>query len=84
MSKWMSIGFDPDQMDSAAEPNAQAAMGEAHGEVAQRQSGGLDHATHSELGAVSDLNGSTTHWIAGALKHLVARRRTPAATEWTR
>ena len=32
MTKWMSIGFDRDQMDSATEPNTQAAMGGARDE----------------------------------------------------
>jgi hypothetical protein len=60
MSKWMSIGFDPDQMDPATEPNTRAAIS---GET-----------TPSEFGAVSGVKGSTKHRIAGALKHLIARR----------
>ena len=60
MSKWMSIGFDPNQMDAATEPNTRAAIGEA--------------ATPSEYGAVSDMKVSSKHRIAGALKHLIARR----------
>lgn len=60
MSKWMSIGFDPDQMDPATEPDARAAISGA--------------TTPSEFGAVSDLKDSTKHRIAGALRHLIARR----------
>ena len=63
MSNWMSIGFDPDQMDPVTEPNTRAAISGA--------------ATPGEFGAVSDLKDSTKHGIAGALKHLIARR-TPA------
>ena len=39
MSKWMSIGFDPDHMDSGSTPGAQAAID------------GLDQVTSSEAGA---------------------------------
>jgi hypothetical protein len=63
MSKWMSIGFDPDQMDPATESNTRAAISGA--------------ATPGEFGAVKDLKGSRKHRIAGAFKHLIARR-TPA------
>ena len=64
MSKWMSIGFDPDQMDPATESNTRAAISEA--------------ATPSEFAAGSDLKVSSKHRIAGAFKHLIARR-IPAA-----
>ena len=64
MSKWMSIGFDPDQMDAAAEPDIRAAISGA--------------STPSEFGAVGDPKDSSKHRIAGALKHLIARR-TPSA-----
>ena len=53
MSKWMSIGFDPDQMDPATEPNTRAAISGARDDTAPRQTGGLDQATPSEVGAVS-------------------------------
>jgi hypothetical protein len=39
MSKWMSIGFDPDHMDPGSTPGAQAAID------------GLDQVTSSEAGA---------------------------------
>ncbi len=55
MSKWMSIGFDPDQMDPITEPNMQAAISGARDDAASRQTGGLDQATPSEFGAVSGL-----------------------------
>jgi hypothetical protein len=42
MSTWMSIGFDPDQMDPVTEPKAQAAISETRDEAAPRQTGGLD------------------------------------------
>ncbi len=51
MSKWMSIGFDPDQMDPATEPNTQAAIRGARDDAAPRQTGGLDEAKPSEVGA---------------------------------
>jgi hypothetical protein len=63
MSKWMSIGFDPDQMDPATEPATRAAISGA--------------AAPGEFGAVSDLKVSSKHRIAGAFRHLIARR-TPA------
>ena len=63
MSKWMSIGFDPDQMDPATEPNTRAATSGA--------------AMPAGFGAVSDRKDSNKHRIAGALRHLIARR-TPA------
>jgi hypothetical protein len=84
MSTWMSIGFDPDQMDPATERNTQAAMGGSRDDVASRQARGLGRATVSGLGPVSGLNDSSTHWMAGAMKHLVARHRAPAVPEWTR
>jgi hypothetical protein len=56
MSTWMSIGFDPDQMDPTAEPNTQSAISGARDDAAPRK-----------------------HWIAGAIKHLVARHRTLGA-----
>ena len=44
MSKWMSIGFDPDRMDPVTEPKTQAAIGEARDDAAPRQTSGLDQA----------------------------------------
>lgn len=76
MSTWMSIGFDPDQMDPATEPYAQASMSEAGDDAAPRLTGSLGHAAPGGLGAVSGPRGSSTHWIAGAIKHLVARHPT--------
>ena len=73
MSKWMSIGFDPDQMDPVTTSNTQAAI-----------SGGRDDAAPWQSGGLSGLNDSSTHRIAGALKHLVARHRAPVVAEWTR
>lgn len=81
MSKWMSIGFDPDQMDPVTEPNSQAANSGARDDAAPRQTGGLDQATPSEFGAVSGLNGSSKHGIAGVIKHLVARYQTRGVPE---
>jgi hypothetical protein len=83
MSTWMSIGFDPDQMDHLSEPDTRAATGGAADEVALPQAGGLDGATPRELRAVGGLNDSSPHWIAGALRHLVARHRAPAVPDWT-
>jgi hypothetical protein len=74
MSTWMSIGFDPNQMDPATEPHPQPSMSEAGKDAAPQLTGGLDQDAPSELGAVSGPRGSSTHWIAGALKHLVARQ----------
>ena len=51
MSKWMSIGFDPDQMDPAPEPDTQAAIRGARDDAAPLQTGGLDEAKPSEVGA---------------------------------
>ena len=82
MSTWMSIGFDPDQMDPAPERDTQAAMGGTRDEGAPRQTGGFDQTPLSEAGPVNSLNESSTHWIAGALKHLAARHRTPTVPEW--
>ena len=73
MSTWMSIGFDPNQMDPATEPNTQAAISGARADVSPRSAGGLGTATASEFGAVSGLKDSSRHWVAGAIKHLVAR-----------
>ena len=42
MSTWMSIGFDPNQMDPATEPHPQPSMSEAGKDAAPRQTGGLD------------------------------------------
>ncbi len=78
MSKWMSIGFDPDQMDPV---NTEAARG-ARDEAALWQTGGLDQGALSEFGAVSGLNDSSKHWLAGAIKHLVARHRTLGVPAW--
>jgi hypothetical protein len=58
MSTWMSIGFDPDQMDPVTEPNTQAAVSLAGDDAAPRQAGGLNRATPSEFGAVNALNGT--------------------------
>jgi hypothetical protein len=82
MSKWMSIGFDPDQMDPATESNTQVAISGARDDAAPRQTGGLDQATPSEFKAVSGLNDSSKHSIAGAIKHLVARHRMLGVPEW--
>jgi hypothetical protein len=82
MSKWMSIGFDPDQMDPATEPNTGAAISGARDDATRRQTCGLDQATPSEFGSVSGLNDSSKHGIAGAIKHLVARYRTLGVPEW--
>lgn len=73
MSTWMSIGFDPNQMDPATEPYPQPSMSEARNDAAPQLTGGLDQGAPSEFGAVSGPRGSSTHRIAGALKHLVAR-----------
>jgi hypothetical protein len=48
MSTWMSIGFDPDHMDSATEPNTQAAINGAGDDAAPRRTGRLDQAMPSE------------------------------------
>jgi hypothetical protein len=76
MSTWMSIGFDPDQMDSTTGTNTQVPTSGAQDDAAPRQIGGLDQATPSEFGAVRGLNGAGRHWIAGAINHLVVRQRT--------
>jgi len=51
MSKWMSIGFDPDQMDPAPEPNTQAAIRGVRNDAGPRQTGSLDQAKPSEVKA---------------------------------
>lgn len=61
MRMWMSIGFDPDQMDRATEPNTQAAISGVRDDAAPRQTGGLEQGTPSEVGAVSSLNDSSKH-----------------------
>ena len=61
MSKWMSIGFDPDQMDPATEPNTRAAISGARDDAAPRQTGGLDEAKPSEVKRVRGLNDSSKH-----------------------
>jgi hypothetical protein len=55
MSTWMSIGFDPDQMDPVTESNTRAAISGARDDAAPRQTGGLDQATPSTFEAVSGL-----------------------------
>jgi hypothetical protein len=82
MSTWMSIGFDPDQMDPVTKQQTQPAIAAAQDDSAPRQTGGLDHATPSEFGAVSGLSHSGTHGIAGAIKRVVARHRTLRVPEW--
>ena len=42
MSAWMSIGFDPNQMDPTTELKTQAGTGEARDDAAPRRTGGLD------------------------------------------
>ena len=79
MSKWMSIGFDPDQMDPVT---AEAAISGARDDAAPRQTGGLDQGTLSEFGAVSGPNDSSKHWLAGAIKHLIAHHRTLGVPAW--
>jgi hypothetical protein len=44
MSTWMSIGFDPDQMDPITESDTRAAISGAQDDAAPRQTGGLDQA----------------------------------------
>jgi hypothetical protein len=61
MSKWMSIGFDPDQMDPATEPHTQAAISGGRDDAAPRPPGGVDQATLGEIRAVSGLNDSSKH-----------------------
>jgi hypothetical protein len=75
MSTWMSIGFDPDQGDPTTETSTQVAISGARNDAAPRQTGGLDQAKPGEFEAVSGLNGSTRHWIAGAINHLAAGQR---------
>ena len=61
MSKWMSIGFDPDQMDPTTEPKTEAAMGGSRDGAASRQTDGPDEAAPSEFGAVSGGKDSSKH-----------------------
>ena len=49
MSKWMSIGFDPDQMDPVAESSMLAAIGRIQDDAAPRQTGGLEQASPASL-----------------------------------
>jgi len=60
MSKWMSIGFDPDQMDPTTEPKTEAAMGGSRDGAASRQTDRLDEAL-SEVGALSSRKDSSKH-----------------------
>jgi hypothetical protein len=60
MSKWMSIGFDPDQMDPTTEPKTEAAMGGSRDGAALRQTDRLDEEI-SEFGAVSGRKDSSEH-----------------------
>lgn len=59
MSKWMSIGFDPDEMDPATESNTRAAISGLRDDAAPREFDGSDHATPIRFWAVSGLNDST-------------------------
>jgi hypothetical protein len=77
----MSIGFDPDHMDSTTEPTTQAVISGARHDATPRPTAGLDQATLSEFGALSGLNDSSKHWIAGTIKHRVARHRTLGVPE---
>ena len=61
MSKWMSIGFDPDQMDPATEPNTRAVISGARDDADPRQTGGLDEVKPSEAKRVRGLNDSSKH-----------------------
>jgi len=79
MSKWMSIGFDPDQMDPVT---AEAAVSGARDDLAPQQTGRLDRGALSEFGAVSGLSDASKRWLAGAIKHLVARHRTLGLPAW--
>ena len=49
MSKWMSIGFDPGQMDPVTESDMRAAVGRVQDDADPRQSGGLDQASPASL-----------------------------------
>jgi hypothetical protein len=82
MSTWMSIGFDPNQMDPATDPYALPSTGEARDDAAPRLTGGLDQAPPGEFGAVSHPRGSRTDWIAGGIKNLVGRYPTLRVLEW--
>ena len=61
MSKWMSIGFDPDQMGPATAPNTRPAISGSRDEGAPRQTEGLDQATSSDGRAARDLSDSSKH-----------------------
>jgi hypothetical protein len=80
MSKWMSIGFDPDHMDPVTGPKTPAAISGGRDDAAPRQTGGLDQATPSEFRAMGGLKPE----IADAIKNLVARYRTLGVGEWKR
>lgn len=82
MSTWMSIGFDPNQMDPATEPYAQPSMSAAGDDAAPRLPGGRDQAAPGEFGAVSGPRGSRTDWIVGGIKNLVGRYPTLRVLEW--
>ena len=79
MSKWMSIGFDPDQMDPV---NTEAAISGARDDAAPQQTGGLDLGTPSEFGAVSGMNDFSKHWLTDAIKRLVVRHRILGVPAW--
>jgi hypothetical protein len=49
MSTWMSIGFDPDQVDPTMETSTQVAISGSRDDAAPRQTRGLDQAKPSEL-----------------------------------
>jgi hypothetical protein len=61
MSQWMSIGFDPDQMDPVTGPKTQAVISGGRDDAAPRQTGDVGQATPRELGAASSLNDSSKH-----------------------
>ena len=61
MSKWMSIGFEPDQMDPTTEPKTQAGVSGSRDGAASRQTGALDQPAPSEFEAVRGLNDSSKH-----------------------
>jgi hypothetical protein len=82
MSTWMSIGFDPNQMDPATDPYALSSTGEAQDNAAPRLTGGLDQAAPGDLGAVTAARGARTDWIAGGIKNLVGRYPTLRVLEW--
>lgn len=82
MSTWMSIGFDPNQMDSSTKSYAMPATGEARDDTAPRLTGGLDQAPTGEFGPASGPRGARTDWIAGGIKSLVGRYPTLRVLEW--